>query len=200
MDGQSFTQVIFSMGQTAVFFWLFVVGFFFAAVCFLLGEALDGLDDIFHGILDVLHIDSLLHIDVDADTGGGPSIFSPRVVSVFVTIFGAGGFVSAVNGIGVAGSSVIGLVSGLVIATIFFWIFRWIYSQQTSSVVNTVQLKGMSGFVKTEIPANGLGEVVVDYAGLKMTRTAKSDNGKTIKQNSSIIVKEVCGHIVTVSQ
>jgi len=191
-----FWSSIFSMSQFSVFFWIFVFGTGFAFLTFIFGELLDGVDDIFQGAFEFLHLDSIFDID---DIGVGPSIFSTRAISVFVIVFGGAGLLATVQGVNPLFSSVIGAGSGLVIASIFLLIFRWVHSQQSSSIMSNASLVGKKGIIKTAIPAGGLGEVIVDNAGLRITRTAQSYDGNEISNNKGVTVKEVRGNTVIVA-
>jgi membrane protein implicated in regulation of membrane protease activity len=194
MDFQTIWQFATTTGQSMTFFWIFVAGAGFTLVFFIFGEIFDGMEDVFHGAFDALHLDGIFHIDAD----GGPSAFSPRVLSVFVTVFGGAGFISSVKKLGPVESSLIGIGSGVVIASIFFMIFRWIHHQQSTSTINTHQLVGALGTVRTAIPSDGVGEVVVDYVGSRQSRSAKSSDGRSIGESTSIIVKEVRGQMLIV--
>jgi len=184
--------------QMIAFLSIFAVGFLFTIISFILGELFDGVEDVFHGVFDFFHLDSLFDVDVDVDHGGGASVFSPRVISVFVMIFGATGIVATIQELGMLSSILVSIFVGLIVAAIFYSIFNWIYRQQSTSVVNNNSLINHVGTVKTEIPAHGVGEVTVDYVGSRMTRSAKSKDGRKIAINANVIVREIRGHMVIV--
>ena len=197
---KTFWEAVFSLTQVGIFFWIFILGASFALVTFIMGEIFDGLDDIFHGLLDALHLDSILNsvFDID-DVGTGPSIFSTRVISVFVMVFGGTGLMASANKMGPFASSGIGVACGVCCAFIFLMIFRWIHSQQSSSVLQSGDLVGKRGTIKTSIPAGGVGEVIIDNVGQRITRSAKSADGKEIEFSSSVVVREISGNLATVS-
>lgn len=196
MDTQTVWQLIFTPSQIATFFWIFLAGAGLTLIFFIFGEIFDGAEDVLHNLVDLLHLDSIF----DIDPGTGSSILSPRVISVFVTVFGGSGFLASVQLLGPIASSLIGIASGTGIAGIFLMAFRWIHNQQSSSVLSNSQLVGKPGTVKTEIPENGVGEVIVDYVGSRITRPAKSNNGSLIGTNVSIVVQEVRGQMLIVAQ
>src|SRR5918996_5604248 len=97
------------------------VGFLFLLIMLFVGELFGGDHEI--GAHDV----SVEHGDVDA---GGPSIFSARIMSAFVTAFGVGGVVARYYNLSHPASSGIGVVSGLVLSTIVYQFARFLFSQQ----------------------------------------------------------------------
>ena len=58
---------------------------------------------------------------------------------------------------------------------------------------------GKRGTIKTSIPAGGVGEVIIDNVGQRITRSAKSADGKEIEFSSSVVVREISGNLATVS-
>ena len=80
------------------------------------------------------HFDTSLDHDLDH---GGPSFFSPRVMSVFVTAFGGVGAIATHYGMGPLPASGMGFVSGLVLSSIVLAFARFLYRQQASSDVRS---------------------------------------------------------------
>src|SRR5712691_1844178 len=87
-------------------------GFLFLLVMLFVGEIFGADHDV--GAHDV----SVGH--GDADHGGGPSIFSARIMSSFLTAFGVGGVVARYYGLSHPAASGVGVATGLVMSTIVF--------------------------------------------------------------------------------
>src|SRR5262245_9978171 len=99
-------------------------GFLFLLVMLFAGE-------IFGGDHDVGGHDAALEHG-DADHGGGPSIFSARIMSSFLTAFGVGGVVARYYDLSHPAASGIGVVTGIVMAGLVFQFAKLLYSQQAS--------------------------------------------------------------------
>ncbi len=110
-------------------------GLLFLLVMLFVGELFGGDHDV-HVETDVGH--------GDAD-GGGPSIFSARVIASFLTAFGVGGVIARYYNLSHPLSSGIGFVAGIVLASIVYQFARLLYSQQASSEVRMSSLVGQTG-------------------------------------------------------
>src|SRR5262245_47626676 len=71
----------------------------------------------------------------DVDHGGGPSIFSTRIIAAFITAFGVGGVIGRYYNLSHPASSGIGVLCGVVMASIVYQFAKMLYSQQASSEV-----------------------------------------------------------------
>jgi membrane protein implicated in regulation of membrane protease activity len=135
--------------------------------------------------------------DVDHD-GGGPSIFSVRVMAAFLTAFGVGGVVGRYYGLSHPASSGIGIVAGVAMATIVYQFARVLYSQQASSEVQMTGLVGAAADVTVAIPAQGVGQIAVSARGERSEHIARSADGGAIARGTAVRVTSVGGDSVIV--
>ncbi len=135
--------------------------------------------------------------DVDGH-GGGPSILSSRVLSVFVTAFGAFGAIGVRQGYGVGVSTGMGFGGGLVFATLIYLFASFLYSQQASSHVRVGDLVGMTAEVSVAIPKGGLGQIRCTIADSVVEKIARSADGAEIPMNTLVKVEQIVGDTVLV--
>ena len=138
-------------------------------VCLLVGGGLLLLtlifDDIFGGILNVLH--------AGFDLGG----VSPTPVLLgFLAMFGIGGLLG-VHGFGVTVgiATLIALGTGLIGAGVVFGAFRVLRGAESSDTFSLQDMVGSTGRVSVAIPANRFGTVLISFAGASHNMTATSD-------------------------
>jgi membrane protein implicated in regulation of membrane protease activity len=148
----------------------------------------------FGGIFE--HFDA---VDATLDHGG-PGFFSTRVISVFVTAFGAFGAIATNYGFGPLTASVIGLAGGLALATPVFLFARFLYGQQASSESRATDLVGQIGRVIVTIPAGGVGQVRCRVGEELIDKIARTRQGDAIPENTSVRVEEVLGETVIVTR
>lgn len=129
---------------------------------------------------------------------GGPSFFSMRVLSVFVTGFGGFGAIGIHYGLPVLPASGVGLLSGLTCATIIYSFARFLYSQQASTELKSVDLAGVTGRIVVGIPAGGMGQVRCQIGEELVDKMARSKDGGAIGENAIVKVVQVLGEIVIV--
>jgi len=135
----------------------------------------------------------------DHDLGhGGPSFFSMRILSVFITGFGGFGAIGIHYGLGVLPSSGLGFLSGLICASIIYSFARFLYGQQASTEVRTVDLAGHTGRMVVAIPAGGMGQVRCQIGEELIDKMAKSQDGSAIAENTTVRIEQVLGEIVIV--
>ncbi len=135
----------------------------------------------------------------DADGhGGGPSLLSSRVLSVFVTAFGSFGAVGTHLGYGLGISTGMGFGGGVLFASLIFLFARFLYGQQASSHVRTEELKGSTAQVSVTIPAKGLGQVRCTIGDSVIEKIARSKDGEGIPANTLVKIEEVVGETVLV--
>lgn len=135
--------------------------------------------------------------DVDGH-GGGPSILSSRVLSVFVTAFGAFGAIGVHQEYGVGVSTGMGFGGGLVFATLIYLFASFLYSQQASSHVRVGDLVGMTAEVSVAIPKGGLGQIRCTIAESVVEKIARSADGAEIPMNTLVKVEQIVGETVLV--
>lgn len=167
-----------------VFLAIAAVGFLFLLVSLFFG-----------GIFD--HFDGGLDHDVDH---GGPGFFSTRVISVFVTSFGAFGAIATHYDLGPLAASAIGFASGLALATPIFLFARFLYGQQASSQSLASDLVGQVARVTVAIPAGGVGQIRCRVGEELIDKVARTRQGEPVPENVSVRVDEVLGETVIVTR
>jgi hypothetical protein len=172
----------------AVFLGIASIGFLFLAMSFLFGEFFD------HG--DLAGHDADFHGDVHG--GPGVSIFSTRVLSVFVTAFGGFGAVGIHLGYSTEVSTVIGVAGGLVFGTIIYLFASFLFSQQASSEVRVSDLAGSIAQVSVAIPRGGVGQVRCTVGESVVEKIARSQDGEQIPLNALVKIEAVVGETVVV--
>ena len=146
------------------------VGFVFLLVMLFVGE-LFGHDHDLGG-----HDGGIEH--GDGDIGGGPSVFSSRIMAAFVTAFGVGGVVARHQQPSHPASSGVGIATGAVMAGLVYQFAKILYSQQASSELQMTRIVGRSAEVTVAIPANGVGQVSLSMAGERTEHVARSTDGR----------------------
>ncbi len=119
--------------------------------------------------------------------GGGPSPFSMRIISLFVTAFGALGAIGRYYGASYFISSLSGLAGGVLVGGIGYQMMRFFWKQQATSTVCSEDLINSSAEVKTAIPGSGIGQVSLVVKNQLRYMPARSKDGKTIEEG--VIVK-----------
>lgn len=124
--------------------------------------------------------------DSGHETGGGPSPFSVRIISLFVTAFGAVGAIARYQGASYVLSSIIGLLGGLVIGAIGLQIMKFFWKQQVTSTVCSEDLLNSTGEVKTAIPASGVGQISVVIKNQLRYMPARGKDGQGIEEGAVV--------------
>jgi membrane protein implicated in regulation of membrane protease activity len=167
-------------------FWTFlaiaVFGFVFLTASAVFGDIFD------HG--DIGH-------DSDGH-GGGPSILSSRVLSVFVTAFGSFGAIGTHLGYGLGLSLVMGFGGGVAFAAVIYFFAWFLFSQQATSTIRTGELKGRTGNVSVAIPKGGVGQVRCTVGDTAIEKIARSVDGGDIAENTLVKVEDIVGETVLV--
>jgi membrane protein implicated in regulation of membrane protease activity len=141
------------------------------------------------------------HGDFDHDTdvhGGGPSILSGRVLSVFVTAFGAFGAIGIHLGYGVGPSTAMGFGGGLAFAAVIYLFASFLYSQQATSHIRVSELVGCTGEVSVAIPKGGLGQVRCTLGDTMIEKIARARDNQEIPANTLVKIEEIVGESVIV--
>ncbi|MFN0166339.1 MAG: hypothetical protein ACKV22_07890 [Bryobacteraceae bacterium] len=129
---------------------------------------------------------------------GGPSFFSARVMSVFVTAFGGFGAVGVHYGLPVLAATGVGFVSGLCFASAIFMFARFLFGQQATTEVKTADIVGCTARIVVSIPAGGLGQIRCQIGEELIDKTARSQDNSAIVENTIVRVEQVLGEIVVV--
>lgn len=141
------------------------------------------------------------HGDFDHDTdvhGGGPSILSGRVLSVFVTAFGAFGAIGIHLGYGVGPSTAMGFGGGLAFAAVIYLFASFLYSQQATSHIRVSELVGCTGEVSVAIPKGGLGQVRCTLGDTVIEKIARARDNQEIPANTLVKIEEIVGENIIV--
>lgn len=162
-----------------------MVGFFFLIITALFGGDHDA-DHGFEGGHDLGH--------------EGPSPFSLRIISLFLTGFGATGAIARSYGLGFPASSGLGVSTGLVLAFAGFKLIEFFMHQQASSTVAEEDLVGAIGQVSVAVPAGGMGQVGLTVKGKRLYPSARAEGGVVIEEGAQIKVVRSAGNEVVVQR
>jgi len=168
-----------------------VFGFLVLLIMLFSGEFLGGDHEISAHDLAVEH--------GEAGHGGGPSIFSARVMASFLTAFGVGGVVARYYDLSHPAASGVGIASGIVMSGMVYQFAKLLYSQQASSEVRTMGLIGLSAEVSVAIPAGGVGQVTVIFGGERTEQIARSADGRTLPRGAEVLITGLRGDSVVVA-
>jgi len=138
-----------------------------AAIILALGGALFGHDH------DAGDHDHDFH-DQGGDHEGTISIFSVKVISVFVMGFGGGGAIAEYYGHGWVPSSLVGLAVGFVMGAIMYAVLSYLFGHQANSLVYANELVGRQGIVTIPIEPGAVGEVNVSCGDRIVTYLART--------------------------
>jgi membrane protein implicated in regulation of membrane protease activity len=172
-----------------IFLGIAAIGFVFLVVSFLFGEIFG------HG--DIGAHDPALHGDVHGDAHG-VSIFSTRVLSVFVAAFGGFGAIGIHLGYRIEVSTGIGLLGGAVFGGLIYLFASFLYSQQASSDIRVHELVGRIAQVTVAIPQNGLGQIRCSLGEGVVEKIARTQDGKAVPANTSVRIESIVGETVLV--
>lgn len=177
-------ELLQAVNAFTVFLAIAASGFVFLMVSLFFGEIFE-------------HFDTGLDHDLDH---GGPSFFSPRVLSVFVTAFGGVGAIATFYRFSPVPASLLGFGSGVVLSSIVLAFARFLYRQQASSDVRVNDLLGQPGRVVVTIPAGGVGQVRCRVGEELVDKIARARDGVPIPENTAVRVEEVLGETVVVTR
>jgi len=145
------------------------------------------------------------------DAGGGDaaaghdhsvhlSPLSPTAIAIFVTCFGASGFVlEEYVKTGAYASIPIAFVIGAAVTAGMLALFAKIFSvTQQSSEPNAAELAGLVAQVLTPIPENGIGEIAYTARGSRFTAPARHVQGWAVPAHSAVVIERLVGNVVYV--
>ncbi|MBI4902790.1 MAG: NfeD family protein [Acidobacteria bacterium] len=177
-----------NLSAFAVFLTLAGFGFLFLLISFVFGEIFEHLD--FGHDMDA---------GADHDLGhGGPSFFSPRVLSVFLTAFGGTGAIASYYGFSPLPASGFGFVSGLIFASLIFSFAKFLFGQQASTEVKQTDIMGRTGRVIVGIPKDGVGQIRCSIGEELIDKVARSADNAAVPENTIVRVEQVLGEMVLV--
>ena len=134
----------------------------------------------------------------DADHGG-PSIFSVRIMSSFVTAFGVGGLVARYYGFTHPAASGVGVVAGVAMSGAVYQFAKLLYSQEASSEVHMTALVGQPAEVSVAIPAGGVGQVALTFGGERSEHIARAADGRALVRGTDVVITGLRGDAVVVA-
>ena len=126
----------------------------------------------------------------------GISFFSPVVLAIFITAFGAFGMIlwkiDATHSVWI--NAPISLVGGLVVALLVLWLFNAMFQKtQSSSEGHVTALIGQTAAIVTPIPENGVGEISYTQSGSRYTAAARSEKGGGIAAGTTVKITRIVG-------
>ena len=132
--------------------------------------------------------------DHDVDHGDMPSIFSTRVISLFLVGFGGMGIIAYYVWKFSAGySSLCGVGAGVILGAIAYVIIAFFYREQASSGVASEDYVDMVGRISSAIPAHGSGEISVVIRGQLRTVFASTSDGSAVPEGRSVKILSMAG-------
>lgn len=172
-----------------IYLGIFVFSAIFAFFAFIFGHDTDHDVSADH---DVGH-------DAGGDADGIPSIFSSRVISLFLLGFSGTGLVTTftLEWPPIASASA-GLGSGIVLGGVAWLLVFIFYREQATSSANPADYVGLEGRVASNIPAGGTGEVTLTVKEQLRTVFATSADGKPIPEGRQVRVEKMAGGTATV--
>jgi membrane protein implicated in regulation of membrane protease activity len=135
----------------------------------------------------------------DVDHGGGPSIFSARIMASFLTAFGVGGVVARYYNLPHPAASAVGVGSGLVLSGLVYQFAKFLYSQQASSDVRMADLVGRAAEVSVAIPEAGIGQIALSFGGARSEHLARSADGRPLFRGAEVVIIGLRGDSVVVA-
>jgi membrane protein implicated in regulation of membrane protease activity len=166
----------------SVFLAITVLGFLVLAVSLVFGEIFEHFGDA-----------------ADHDLGhGGPSFFSLRILSVFVTAFGGFGAIGVNYGLSTLASSGLGFLSGLFFAWLIYLFAKFLHGQQATTEVKSGDIVGQAARIIVAIPSGGLGQIRCQVGEEIIDKTARSTDGQPVPENAIVRVEQVLGEIAIV--
>lgn len=168
-----------------------VFGFLLLLVMLVAGEVFGGDHDIGAHEIAVEH--------GDFEHAGGPSVFSLRIMSSFLTAFGVGGVIARYYNLSHPASSGVGVVAGIVMSTAVYQFARILYSQQASSEVHMATLVGKTAEVLVAIPAGGVGQVMLTMGGERTDQIARAADGRPLARGTEVVITAIRGDSVVVA-
>jgi membrane protein implicated in regulation of membrane protease activity len=168
-----------------------LVGFILLLGMLLVGEVFGGDHEVSGHDLGIEH--------GDVADAGGPSLFSVRIMSSFLTAFGVGGVVARYYDLSHPAASGAGIVAGMVMAGLVYQFAKILYSQQASSELRMTTLVGKTAEVSVGIPAGGVGQVALTVGGERSEHIARAAGGAAVPRGTEVVITALGGDSVVVS-
>jgi membrane protein implicated in regulation of membrane protease activity len=138
------------------------------------------------------------HAEAGADASDMPGVsaFSPTVIAIFITSFGAFGLIltrfEATRSPFV--SAPLSVAGGVLVAGVVLGLLRQLFMRtQGSSESKVSSVVGMTASVITPIPEHGVGEIAYVQAGTRYTAPAREEKGRPVGNGQAVRVTRVVG-------
>ena len=138
------------------------------------------------------------HAEAGGDTSDMPgvSVFSPTVVTTFITAFGGFGIIfhqiPATRS--VLFSAPLAALFAILTASTVLWLLRQLFrSTQSSSESKVGELTGAIGHIITPIPKNGVGEIAYVQGGSRYTAPAREETGAPVPSGAAVKIVRIIG-------
>lgn len=148
------------------------------------------------------HGDHAIEAAHEVAIGEHPSPFSLRVISLFLTAFGATGAIARLAGAGNLAASAAGTAGGAVVGFAGYKLIAFFMRQQATSLTEAEDLVGAIGHVSVAIPPGGVGQVHVTVHEKRlypMARAAAAAGGG-IEEGARVKIVSSTGNTVYVEK
>lgn len=157
----------------------FFVGLFLTVASFVLGS---------HLHLPI-HLPHALHFGGEHD-GGGASPVNLTTLLMFVTWFGATGYVmthyhSAAAGVVFSAAVAVGVIGG---ALMYLFMARVLIANEKPLRDSDFEMVGVLGHISSTIRPSGTGELIYSQQGTRRSCGARSEDGKSIDRGAEVVV------------
>jgi hypothetical protein len=173
---------------TGLYLFLFAFGLIFsvASLFFSVGDDLPGLD---------------LDGDPNTQHGGSPSPFSLSTIMIFLTWFGATGYIARTWGglaawLTLALATAVGLGGG---ALVWAFLAKFLWKGQTHLDPANYDLRGTVARISSSIRAGGTGEIVYTLDGKQRVDGARSDADVALPLGAEVTIIRYTGGIAYVA-
>ena len=135
----------------------------------------------------------------DHGSAGMPSVFSMRVISLFLLGFSGVGMVAYYAwGCGVGVSTALGLVFGVILGGLGYGVIVFFHKQQANSMIQPNEYIGLTGRISGAIPQGGTGQISVTVNNQLRTIFAATSDGSALAEGKSAKILSITGGTATV--
>lgn len=141
-------------------------------------------------------------LDFDSSFEGGDGdfgILDTRVISVFLTTFGAIGAIAVQTGYNAIFASLFGIIGGVALGALVYYFGKFLYSQQSTSSVGANELIGRTAQVIVPILPDSIGQISCTVGEERIEKIARTRDGAAIKAGQEVFIESVSGEGVIVS-